>query len=344
MVKVAKTFALALGICAAADASPLRQAALECVNPKKKQEWRELSDEQKTAYLNAQKCVLRTPQKLNRLPGAKTRWDELVSLHQLHAFQIHTTGNFLPYHRYFLRIQEHLLSECGYDGVIPYWDETKDAGAFSSSPIFDPVLGFGGTGSGANSCLTDGPFVNMTVNIGPGFTTQPRCVNRQITDALSGQTGQSYVDAALNQTTYLTALDGIYSGPHLWGHIALAMMNGDSITSPGDPLFIMHHGFVDKMWADWQAQDPARLTEIAGLNAQDPAIGFSEFPGDMEEESAMWGHPTAEMLAATPDPEAGDGGKNITLNHVLSSLGIIPDATVADVMDIQGGYLCYEYV
>jgi tyrosinase len=106
----------------------------------------------------------------------------------------------------------------------------------------------------------------------------------------------------------------------------------------------MHHGFVDKMWAEWQSQDPARLAEIAGLNAQDPAIGFSEFPGDMETESEMWGHPTPEMLAVTPDPEAGDAGKEITLGHVLSSLGIIPDATVADVMDIQGGYLCYEYV
>lgn len=106
----------------------------------------------------------------------------------------------------------------------------------------------------------------------------------------------------------------------------------------------MHHGFVDKMWADWQSKDAGRLTEIAGLNAQDPKVGFSEFPGDMEEESKMWGHPTDEMLAVTPDPQAGDGGKNITLNHVLSSLGIIPDATVQDVMDIQGGYLCYEYV
>ena len=193
-------------------------------------------------------------------------------------------------------------------------------------------------------CLTNGPFVNMTVNIGPGFTTEPRCVNRRITDSLSNLCGQSFVDAALNATTYLTALDGIYSGPHLMGHAALAMMNGDSITSPGDPLFIMHHGFVDKMWADWQKEDESRLTEIAGSNAQDPAVGFSEFPGDMEEESKMWGHPTADMIAITPNPEAGDGGGNITLNHVLSSIGIIPDVTIAEIMDTKGGYLCYEYV
>jgi tyrosinase len=237
MVRFAQIAILAAGFCVAVS----QRNTSDCTTPKQRQEWRTLSEDQKKAYLAAQVCILQSPQKLNKLPGAKTRWDELVSLHQIHALQIHTTGNFLPYHRYFLHAHEALLSECGYDDTLPYWDEPKDAGKFSASPIFDPDLGFGGSGSGSNSCLTNGPFVNMTVNIGPGFTTKPRCVNRKITDALSSQTGQSYVDAALKHDTYLTALDGIYSGPHLWGHIALAMMDGDSITSPGDPLFIMHN-------------------------------------------------------------------------------------------------------
>ncbi|KAK0391997.1 hypothetical protein NLU13_1495 [Sarocladium strictum] len=344
MFRLMRLAILLLGVGAVTEAAPFLAATSNCTSPKQRPEWRTLSDGQKAAYLTAQVCVLKSPQKLNRLPGAKTRWDELVSLHQIHALQIHTTGQFLPYHRYFLHVHEQLLSECGYDGVLPYWDETQDAGAFSKSSIFDPELGFGGSGSGAANCLPNGPFVNLTVNIGPGFTTEPRCVNRRITDFLSAQCGQPYVDAALDHPDYLTALDGIYTGPHLYGHMALAMMDGDSITSPGDPLFIMHHGFVDKMWADWQSRDAARLTEIAGLNAQDPDVGFSEFPGDMESESAMWGHPTPEMLDVTPDPKAGDAGGEITLGHILSSLGIIPDATVADVMDIQGGYLCYEYV
>jgi tyrosinase len=206
----------------------------------------------------------------------------------------------------------------------------------------------------------------MTVNIGPGFTTQPRCVNRKITDFLSAQTGTSYVNTAVSKKTYAEALDTIYSGPHLYGHMALSMMvsiqppqhrepanrtdfplvqNGDSITSPGDPLFIMHHGFVDKMWASWQSKDlEKRHTEMGGLNAQDPAVGFSEFPPDQESQSKMWGKPTAAMLAVTPDPQLGDNGKYMTLGHVLSSLGIIPNATVADIMDTKGGYLCYEYV
>lgn len=105
-----------------------------------------------------------------------------------------------------------------------YWDETRDAGKFSSSPVFSATTGVGGSGKGAQNCVMDGPFANLTVNIGPGFKSQPRCVNRKITDGLSSQCGTSYVTKAVSGATYSTALDAIYSGPHLYGHMALSMM------------------------------------------------------------------------------------------------------------------------
>jgi len=101
------------------------------------------------------------------------------------------------------------------------------------------------------------------------------------------------------------------------------------------------------MWWDWQKVDlTKRLTDMSGPNAQDPATGFIEFPnmGGIEGQSKMWGKPTAEMKAVTPNPQSGDNGTVTTLNHVLTSLGIIPDTTIKDIMDIRGGYLCYEYV
>jgi len=97
------------------------------------------------------------------------------------------------------------------------------------------------------------------------------------------------------------------------------------------------------MWADWQAVKPERLLDISGPNMQDPATGFLEFSGGIEEESKMWGKPTDAIKAVTPNPQVGDGGPTMTLNHVMGSLGIIPDITVRDVMDTKGGYLCYEY-
>jgi tyrosinase len=78
-----------------------------------------MPDADKKAYIAAEQCLMKSPAKMNKMPGAKTRWDEFASLHQIHALQIHSTGQFLPYHRYFLHVHEYLLSECGYTGGLP---------------------------------------------------------------------------------------------------------------------------------------------------------------------------------------------------------------------------------
>lgn len=97
--------------------------------------------------------------------------------------------------------------------INSYWDEPRDAGKFTASPVLSETLGFGGSGQGTKNCVSGGPFANVTVNIGPGFTTQPRCVNRRITDGLSTLTGKTYVNQALAQDTYLKMQEAIYSGP-----------------------------------------------------------------------------------------------------------------------------------
>lgn len=94
-----------------------------------------------------------------------------------------------------------------------YWNESIDAGRFSASPVFDLTLGFGGDGQGSKNCVVNGPFANATVNIGPGFTTQPRCVNRKINNGLSTLTGKTYVDSAKAPEKFWEAQEAIYAGP-----------------------------------------------------------------------------------------------------------------------------------
>ncbi len=36
--------------------------------------------------------------------------------------------------------------------------------------------------------------------------------------------------------------------------------------SAGDPLFYLHHAWIDRLWWNWQVKDPARLLEIGGEN------------------------------------------------------------------------------
>lgn len=51
------------------------------------------------------------------------------------------------------------------------------------------------------------------------------------------------------------------------------MQNG--VSSPGDPLFYLHHTWLDKIWWDWQSKDKTkRLTEMGG-----PNVGPENSPG-----------------------------------------------------------------
>lgn len=152
-------------------------------------------------------------------------------------------------------------------------------------------------------------------------------------------------------------------------------------SSPGDPIFYLHHTYLDKLWWDWQAQNlSARLVDITGRNTPAMPIGFppgfngtfppigngtippigdgtnATFPGGpsfpINGSCAGFGFPgdpggfpggpggnVANLMKRD-----GDLGDVTTLTHVLMVYGAVPNATIADVMDIQGGLLCYEYV
>jgi tyrosinase len=103
------------------------------------------------------------------------------------------------------------------------------------------------------------------------------------------------------------------------------------ISSPGDPVFYLHHTWLDKVWWDWQALNPSsRLYDMSGVNTQRANTTLNDVPG-------------GNGTRGEPD-FTGDPGNITTLDHSLSALGLYPNATIRDVMDIGGGYLCYEYV
>lgn len=130
------------------------------------------------------------------------------------------------------------------------------------------------------------------------------------------------------------------------------------LLSPGDPIFFLHHTYLDKLWWEWQSQDLSqRLTEIGGNNTRQrfggggpPGFFDLEFPG---EEDLVFppgngsGFPGGGLDQA-PNPAFvdyfNDGGNTTTLNHTLWSANILVNATIADVMDIGGSFICAEYV
>ena len=51
-------------------------------------------------------------------------------------------------------------------------------------------------------------------------------------------------------------------GVHGGGHYSMGGDPGrDFFVSPGDPLFYLHHGMIDKVWWTWQQLDPKTRVE-----------------------------------------------------------------------------------
>lgn len=79
--------------------------------------------------------------------------------------------------------------------------------------------------------------------------------------------------------------------------------------SPSDPIFFMHHLFVDWQLASWQEANSTRK-EVADNACEDGS-----------------------------DPCTAP----VTLDSVINMNGLLPNVTVGDVLDSQGGTLCYTY-
>jgi tyrosinase len=238
----------------------------------------------------------------------------------------------------------------GFNIAHRYWQEQRDAGAFKRSVVLDPVYGFGGDGSGVKGCITNGPFVNYTNHLGPSYEITDHCIDRRLDDTTSQNSSQKEVDNCLAKTDWLSAWSCIEAAPHRGGHggvggqvcdeilfmllhepllIMYQMLNG--VSSPGDPLFYLHHTWLDKIWADWQNLNPSkRLTEIGGSNVmpRDKEATFIPRPSSIPR----------------PTGADGDPGTNTTLTHILNMYGNGPNRTIADVMDIGGAVLCYKYI
>jgi hypothetical protein len=106
----------------------------------------------------------------------------------------------------------------------------------------------------------------MTVNMGPGPSTayNPRCLTRDFSPWLSTRTLNTSIVQWGQVTTQFALYDfrtqGIsleVSGMtyHAGGHLSVGGdigEMGNMYSSPGDPLFYLHHANLDRLWNQWQ--------------------------------------------------------------------------------------------
>ncbi|EAU92030.2 hypothetical protein CC1G_06017 [Coprinopsis cinerea okayama7 len=267
--------------------------AQECESIEVRREWRDLTVEERLDYLRAVKCLQSTPA-TNTTPreGIVSRYDQFQAAHFDLAMQVHAVGHFLPWHRHFVTLYHNALKEdCGYKGPA----------TFKDSPVFDDVTGFGGNGvpgtakpvapppnpgmpslpglpggpTAPEGCVQTGPFKDHIVNFGPGVTTKtPGCLIRGIFEDVRNNVNSTSLAVQLSQKNFedfrnFIEIQGpplaVGAGLHWAGHAIVGGMMMDGYAAPGDPLFYLHHGNLDRVWWKWQMMDPEnRLYQISG--------------------------------------------------------------------------------
>ncbi|KAL4967877.1 tyrosinase family protein [Aspergillus stella-maris] len=191
-----------------------------------------------------------------------------------------------------------------------------------------------GTGGG---CVLDGPFKDWPVNMGPfapeevypyaalpahSFEYNPRCLQRNLQSATIEKYNNGEVVASLQNSdsiaTFLNLLDHVDGslGAHGGGHVSVGPTMADVFSSPQDPVFMLHHGMIDRLWSQWQ-RDGRVSAEVQGERLK-----------ELNGTAVYWDPPTAPL---------------VTLDSVMEFGPLDGPRRIGEVMDVKGGKYCYRY-
>ncbi|MGV4981903.1 tyrosinase family protein [Streptomyces sp. NPDC001709] len=183
----------------------------------------------------------------------------------------HMAPSFLPWHRKLVLELERALRRVDDSVTVPYWDWTRDRTA-GSMPWTDDLLG--GNGRRSDRQVTTGPFAyrtghwKLTENV-----TDRRDLTRDLgraRDPIQLPTARD-LESALADPVYdaapwdSTVAKGFRNKLEGWGRgrgavswrnhnrvhrwIGGSMLGGAAVN---DPVFWLHHAFVDLQWSRWQ--------------------------------------------------------------------------------------------
>jgi hypothetical protein len=220
-----------------------------------------MKDVERNRFVNAVK-------KLNEGPRP-TKWDHLAWIHNKYFNEIHFKNVFYAWHREYLSLVEKELMKIDSKVRIPYWNWTLFFNRTSDDPVF---YWFGSTGKETNEndpknlCVQDGPFNNFRVYYYSdlGRTPKEHCFTRNAVFSQVLSSNHSFIDKAIidekDPDIFWRRME---ETPHADVHINI----GEDFTNfanAADPLFILHHAFVDKVWYDRQMRYPELFNNYPG--------------------------------------------------------------------------------
>ncbi len=185
--------------------------------------------------------------------------DQFASEHETHFNHgIHQSSHFLPWHRDFIRRFDDALRTYHPAVTLPYWNSVVDTSP--SDPLWDDAfLGQFDSAWGLDRAL--------------GSDTLP--TENQMNTALGHGTYDAFwPDLEVN----------VHNAPHRWVEGKMGQRD-----SPADPVFYLHHCWIDLLWAQWQLRNPAApfVSSQPGAGLNDPLMGVSTTAADVMDHRAI---------------------------------------------------------
>ncbi|XP_063442603.1 uncharacterized protein LOC134722899 [Mytilus trossulus] len=181
------------------------------------------------------------------------KYSALAALHEgLAVDSAHGGPNFLGWHRYFLLMFENALREKVPDVSIPYWDSSLD------EPMANPRQSclwsehFFGNGDGI---VTVGPFADWNTAVGPLIRNMGHFGELFSKTNIANIMSRTYV-AEITEPLGLPEynIEVQHGEVHNWVDGQL----GELSTAAHDPVFYLHHAFVDYLWEQFRRQQRMR--------------------------------------------------------------------------------------
>ncbi|XP_048759156.2 uncharacterized protein LOC125668782 [Ostrea edulis] len=202
-----------------------------------RREIRVLSDEQRQRFFDA----------LNEMK-AEGSYDAWASIHTgIVIRSAHSGPNFLGFHRVYLTFLEFAIQRVDSSVSLSYWDSTMDNDMVNprETALFTSQLLGNGIGE-----VRDGPFAGwlasdntvLNRNIGSGASLMTKTA---ISRFLEGTAATSHRQIVVGfGQNLLNTLEGQHNNVHNWVGGDMA----DGSTTAYDPVFFLHHTFIDYIW------------------------------------------------------------------------------------------------
>lgn len=189
----------------------------------------------------------------------RRQYNRIIAMHaRLFDSGIHSKQQFLPWHRWFLLRYENFLRKVDCRVTLPYWDWSLFAKGVWRTGIDDiwsnKPWGLGGNGRKKKShragCVKTGRFSQRKWRLTP--SAKRGCLKRKFSapapDIIAlhltkAHRPREFTEFELNVRANLHDAFHCEIGGTMCAH-----------NSANAPEFFLHHAFIDKIWADWQAK------------------------------------------------------------------------------------------